>query len=357
LAIYFFTLGSDHDEAGNSSIQFDGIVGNVSLTKAVDQNHKMSLKPTASIEAKWMASVVAHQFPVESRSPIKETTIPTCPKVTSTRNPSSSKRTPPNPETLAQPPSGRLTRNTVRNSTDLTIERSDSLVIVDEMVHNRQRDIVTILVGTLSCLTMATSLAAMYEEDSILAYVAFTFPLFVAPYVIHQRALINQLPTLRAAITKSQSQVSRITAETIQLHESIALLSGQLKKLAFVDDRLSDVAKTNNVDASSLRMLIYTNANLQRQITKAFQARDLQSLFTTILACDYDKDAARTTKALDQLLARLEAYDARLPRDVLRSALERTLIRKRKAAATPIHATVNAQPTGGCCDFYELSSH
>jgi hypothetical protein len=167
------------------------------------------------------------------------------------------------------------------------------------------------------------SLVAMYAEASAAAYVAFTFPLFVAPYVLHQRAQVNQLPTLRTATTKCHCQVSRIMAENIQLNESIARLSAQLKKLAFVDDRLSDVAKAMNMDTSAFRMLIYTNANLQRQITKALQARDLQGLFTAFLACDYDKDNFRTIKELEQLLVRLEAFGTGLPWDVLRSALER----------------------------------
>jgi hypothetical protein len=95
-------------------------------------------------------------------------------------------------------------------------------------------------------------------------------------------------------------------------------------------------------------MLIYTNANLQRQITKALQARDLQGLFTAFLACDYDKDNFRSIKELEQLLVRLEAFGTGLPWDVLRSALERASIRRSKAAATPLHATVNMEPRHSC---------
>lgn len=255
-----------------------------------------------------------------------------------------------------KPPLTRSARNSAPNRTGMSIERSNSMVIVDEVLHDRQRDIVTILVGAISCLSMASALAAMYTEASIAAYVAFTFPLFVAPYVIHQRAQINQLPSLRAAIAKCKDQVYQITAENAELRASVVGLSAKLKKLAFVDDRLSDVAKTINVDTSAFRKLIYTNANLQRQITKASQARDLQFLLSTFLAGGCDKDSCRTTEELDQLVIRLEAFGTRLPRDVMKAALERVLIKKRERAATPFHATVNTGPTQGCCEFYALSS-
>jgi hypothetical protein len=40
-------------------------------------------------------------------------------------------------------------------------------------------------------------------------------------------------------------------AENVQLNASIARLPAQLKKLAFVDDRLPDVAKAMNMDTSA----------------------------------------------------------------------------------------------------------
>lgn len=330
-------------------------IGYAGLTMAADQHNKRVLQPTGTNDVKRMFS---NSVPVADEPPVvaSHSTILTSKKATTTRLPSSSKRTPPKPETLVQPPSIRSARNSVHNSIDMTIERSNSMVIVDELVQDRQRDVVTILVGALFCLSMVSALAAMYTEASIAAYIAFTLPLFVAPYVLHQRAKINQLPTLRTAITKCQSQVSRITSENIQLHASITRLSGQLKQLAFVDDRLSDVAKAINVDPTALRMLIYTNANLQRQITKALQARDLQALFTSFLACAHDKDNVRTIKEREQLLVRLDAFGTGLPRDILRSALEGASIRKRKAAATQFNSTVNTEPTRGCCDCYVLSS-
>jgi hypothetical protein len=208
-----------------------------------EQMVRAERKEYRRIQRQWPTT----HYPLRSTTVAALSTRPTCQNVTSTRNSSSSKRTPPNPETLLQPPSIWSAKRTGQNAIDMTIERSNSMVIVDEITHDRRRDIVTILVGALSCLSVVTALVAMYSEASAAAYVAFTFPLFVAPYVLHQRAQVNQLPTLRTAIKKCHCQVSRIMAENVQLNESIARLSAQLKKLAFVDDRLSDVAKAMNI--------------------------------------------------------------------------------------------------------------
>jgi hypothetical protein len=235
---------------------------------------------------------------------------------------------------------------------EMFIERSNSMVVVDDFQHDRQKAVVTLLVYALSGLSLLSALAAMYIEASVPAYVAFVFPLFVAPYAIHQRWKINKLPSLRNEIEKCRDQVARLAAENTKLHLTINNLATKAQKRAVVDDQLKNVAKSNNEDVTALRMLIYSSAILQRQMSKAMQARDLQHLLTTLLACDADKNKFLFTSELDHVLVRLEAFGTRLPRDVLRAALARAALQKGASTTGRFHASLKTDPSSCCGGIY-----
>jgi hypothetical protein len=263
---------------------------------------------------------------------------------------STSAKSPPNPETLSRP--HQAARVSTLKDHEMVIERSNSMVIVEDFQHDRQRAIVTVLVGALSGLSLVSALAAMYIEASIPAYVAFAFPLFVAPLAIHQRSQINKLPTLRSEIQRCRDQVSRLATENVRLHVSINSLTAQVQRLAPVDDQLRNVARRNNEDVTTLRMLIYTNAILQRQMSRAMQARDLQHLLTTLLACDADKNNFVSSNELDHVLVRLEAFGTRIPREVLKTALVQAAMPKGASTTSLFHGILNTDPSLSCGGLY-----
>ena len=235
---------------------------------------------------------------------------------------------------------------------DLSLMGGNSMAIFEDFQHDRQRAIVTIVVGVVSGLAVVMSLTAMYVEASVAAYVAFIFPLVVAPYAIHQRRQINKLPTLTDEIKKFRYQVSRFETENIALHANINRMTAQIRELAKVDDELAAVAKANNEDLTALRKLIYTNGNIQRLMTKALQARDLQNLLSTLLACDANKDSVLSNSELDQVLLRLEAFGTRIPKDVLKAALERASMTKQESTTSLYRTIMEMDPGRGCGDFY-----
>lgn len=212
--------------------------------------------------------------------------------------------------------------------------------------------IVTIIVGAVSGLAVVTALTAMYIEASIAAYIAFIFPLFMAPYAIHQRRQINKLPTLMEEINKCRYKVSLLASENIALHANINRLTSQIQQLANIDDRLTATAQANNEDLASLRMLIYTNGNIQRQMAKCLQARDLQQLLTTLLACDTDQNSILSNTEVDQVLLRLEAFGSRIPKEVLRNALQKASLKQQQSTTSLYCSIMNMDPAREACGNY-----
>jgi cell division protein FtsB len=197
---------------------------------------------------------------------------------------------------------------------------------------------------------VVTSLTAMYVEASIAAYVAFVIPLVVAPYTIHQRRQINKLPALMEEIKKCQNQVARLAAENVTLHTNINNLTAQVQKLAEVDDQLAAAAKSHNEDITTLRMLIYTHGSIQRQMKQYVHAQDLQQLLKTLLACETDKNFVIQNSELDQLLLRLEILGSRIPKDVLKEALQNATMKQQ--STTNLYRTLldlDVSQCGGDC--------
>jgi hypothetical protein len=67
-------------------------------------------------------------------------------------------------------------------------------MITKEDPEKLSRIIITFAISAVAISALVTALAAMYIEASSIAYLAFMFPLFTAPYVIHQRRKIQWIP-------------------------------------------------------------------------------------------------------------------------------------------------------------------
>jgi hypothetical protein len=65
---------------------------------------------------------------------------------------------------------------------------------------------ITIVVATVAVLGLVFALTVMYIEMSMVATVAFFFPLVTSPYVIYQRAKIQRLPCTYKESTVEQKQ-------------------------------------------------------------------------------------------------------------------------------------------------------
>ena len=60
---------------------------------------------------------------------------------------------------------------------------------------NDKNKALTILISLAAIGSIVSALAAMYLEASLITYIAFAFPLLIAPYVIHQRRKIQWIPS------------------------------------------------------------------------------------------------------------------------------------------------------------------
>ena len=56
-------------------------------------------------------------------------------------------------------------------------------------------NIITIVVVTAALASLILGIAVMYAEQTLVAYVAFSFPVVISPYAIYQRLKIQQLPS------------------------------------------------------------------------------------------------------------------------------------------------------------------
>jgi hypothetical protein len=69
-----------------------------------------------------------------------------------------------------------------------------NMIMKEDLEQLSSQRIITFAISTVAISALVTALAAMYIEASSIAYLAFMFPLFTAPYVIHQRRKIQWIP-------------------------------------------------------------------------------------------------------------------------------------------------------------------
>jgi len=200
----------------------------------------------------------------------------------------------------------------------------DSSEIVFTGIHyTQERLVMTLLVGSVAGLSVVMALAAMMVEKSFAAYLAFIFPLVMAPYSIHQRRQIDKLPTLVSELNQLRTTVNSLDRRNTELKHLNNTLRSKLSKYSEVQKDLEGVAAKNGVQVTQICKLVIEHGRIQRQIDQLMEARELQGLFTSVLASDRNGDFTLSEHEAEVLVSRMQIFSDRplFPEDLKRSIL------------------------------------
>jgi hypothetical protein len=124
----------------------------------------------------------------------------------------------------------------------------------------------TVAICVVSLSAFFVGLAAIWIEASIVVYLAFLFPLFTGPYVVHQRRKLNKMPTLRHVMNLIRNQANKLSYLNQQLHAESIRLTNQVARLSQAEAKLESVAKQAGSDVDRICRLVRENAETQRQM-------------------------------------------------------------------------------------------
>jgi hypothetical protein len=124
----------------------------------------------------------------------------------------------------------------------------------------------TVLIATVSMIAFFVALSAMIVEASTVAFIAFLFPLFTGPYVIHQRRKLNKLPTLVFIMNQIRDQINRILIQNTKLHSENARLENEIGRLHDAETKLQAVVEKSGHNVDTICSLVKENAEAQRQM-------------------------------------------------------------------------------------------
>jgi len=143
---------------------------------------------------------------------------------------------------------------------------------------------IAIAVTALSAFFLA--IAAMWVEASVVAYLAFVFPLFVGPYVIRQRRKLNKLPTLRFVMNQLRGQVNLLMVQNSKLHQENNRLQTQVTRLGEAERSLAEVAAQSGSNVQAVCDLVRENAETLRDMKVGLgvsEGQYWQNLYTFLL--------------------------------------------------------------------------
>ena len=125
---------------------------------------------------------------------------------------------------------------------------------------------VTVVVAVIALCSFFTAIIAMWWQASIVAYLAFGFPVVTGPYVVRQRRKLNKLPRLCFVLNQVREQVHRFRMQNSKLHLQNNRLEQQLKRLHEAERTLQQFARTSGSDVQSICRLVQENAETLREM-------------------------------------------------------------------------------------------
>lgn len=154
-------------------------------------------------------------------------------------------------------------------------------------------------------LSMSTALVAMYIEASMIAYLAFIFPLVLAPLAISQRRRINKLPTLKQEMNHIRVLVNDFAIENDILKRENSKLEQQVNKLHEVEESFDRMVQQSGGDVQKFRGLALENGEIQREMKRVQETKIMQQLLTAVLQSDRDGNFHLSDAEMETLLMRL----------------------------------------------------
>eukprot|EP00523_Entomoneis_sp_CCMP467_P008535 CAMPEP_0168739126 /NCGR_PEP_ID=MMETSP0724-20121128/11292_1 /TAXON_ID=265536 /ORGANISM="Amphiprora sp., Strain CCMP467" /LENGTH=286 /DNA_ID=CAMNT_0008786499 /DNA_START=37 /DNA_END=894 /DNA_ORIENTATION=- len=217
------------------------------------------------------------------------------------------------------------TSTTPQNTALLPSDMPELSLEEGKQINKAQRKWTRIVVSTaLTCFFFA--LASLALNFGILAVVAFGIPLVTAPYVIYQRKIIIQLPTLTHVINQTRHQVNRLSQQNSLFANENDRMTTELGQLKQTEYRFYQICQQNGTNVDELRALVEENGKIQKEMKKILDAQQLQDIFGAFLRSDTNQDFQISDEELDRLMLRLKGYtvvDQERLKDTLRHWTEK----------------------------------
>lgn len=164
-------------------------------------------------------------------------------------------------DVITSPITAQLVQQQARN---LAQQRIDSEAAMYR--EKRWQKKVTIVVAIVALSAFFCGILAMWLEASLVAYLAFAFPVVTGPYVVHQRRKLNKLPRLCYVLNQVRGEVNRLMLANDKLHAENNRLAGQLQRLNEAERTLSQFAQQSGSDVRTICDLARENAATLREM-------------------------------------------------------------------------------------------
>lgn len=176
---------------------------------------------------------------------------------------------------LASPIASHMIQQQIQN---MAMQKIDNEAALQREKKHQKR--VTVVVAIIALCSFFTAIIAMWWEASIVAYLAFGFPLVTGPYVVRQRRKLNKLPRLCFVLNQVRAQVNRFMEQHWKLHDQNNRLAQQIKRLNEAERTLQQFAKTSGSDVQTICQLVQDNAKTLREMkVRACVRRKMWSCF------------------------------------------------------------------------------
>lgn len=146
----------------------------------------------------------------------------------------------------------------------MTMQKIDNEAAVQREKDHQKR--VTVVVALVAMGAFFIGLVAMWWEASVVAYLAFAFPVVMGPYVVRQRRQLNKLPRLCLLLNQVREQVHRCTVQNSKLQGEKKRLAKQLTRLNEAERTLKQFAKQSGSDVQAICDLVQDNATTLREM-------------------------------------------------------------------------------------------
>lgn len=150
----------------------------------------------------------------------------------------------------------------------------------------RRRKRWTVVVAIVCLSAFFVGLAAMIVHATLVAYLAFVFPLFTGPYAIRQRRKLNKLPTLVNVLNQIRETANVLLFENDKLHAENNRLAHQVSRLNQAETKLSALAEKSGSNVAAICDLVKENAAAMKQmkVRRLLLVYILVSLFYVFLS-------------------------------------------------------------------------
>lgn len=163
------------------------------------------------------------------------------------------------------------------------------------------------IVGIVGLAGLGLAMSSIYLSGFVVVDVAGGFLCFFAPYMVYQKGVLRKLGSFRQLLNDLRAQINDLMVENDKLKASVDQLSVNVDELEKVEEELSLLVQSNNIDR--LVEVVKKTKEVNEKMRRNTQSQIVQQLITTVLRTDRDGDLKLNPIELRQLMLRLSNQD------------------------------------------------